>query len=219
VSAGVFIALEGGEGAGKTTQVAHLAMALTGAGHHVVVTREPGDSPAGAAVRQLLLNPETEMTPRTEALLYLADRAEHVATVIRPALQAGKIVLCDRYTDSLLAYQGAGRLLGSVELEGMSRWAAGGLRPDLVILLDVPPEVGLGRQRASGADRIEREPLAFHQRVRSAFLDLAHRKWAGRPHYEVVDASQLEGPVAAGVRDAVFGFLDRRSRNCDPEPS
>ena len=170
---GTFIALEGGEGAGKSTQIRLLQEWLQERGHEVVVTREPGATPVGAKIRALLLDPATgRLAPRAEAMLYAADRAQHVAEVIRPALERGAVVLTDRYVDSSLAYQGAGRELAVEEVARLSSWATGGLRPDLVVLLDVDPVVGLARA-GSSPDRIEAESLDFHRRVRLGFLSLA----------------------------------------------
>jgi dTMP kinase len=196
---GRFVALEGGEGAGKSTQLALLAAWLRERGHDVVVTREPGATHAGAQVRQILLDPATgRLAPRAEALLYAADRAQHVAQVVRPALRRGAVVVTDRYVDSSLAYQGDGRELERDDVARLSRWATEGLVPDLVVLLDVDPAVGLRRAGDSGApDRIEAESLAFHTRVREAFLDLAA---AAPERYVVVDAGLPTEAVHAAVR-------------------
>jgi dTMP kinase len=169
---GTFVALEGGEGAGKSTQLVLLESWLRERGHEVVVTREPGATPAGARIRELLLDPTATLSPRAEALLYAADRAQHVAQVVRPALKRGALVLTDRYVDSSLAYQGAGRELVRDEVARLSRWATEGLKPDLVVLLDVDPVLGL-RRAGDSPDRIEAESLEFHRRVREGFLELA----------------------------------------------
>jgi dTMP kinase len=192
---GTFLALEGGEGAGKSTQLRLLQEWLCGQGHDVVVTREPGATPAGARIRALLLDPATgRLTPRAEAMLYAADRAQHVSEVIRPALERGAVVLTDRFVDSSLAYQGAGRELAAEEVRRLSQWATGGLRPDLVVLLDVDPVVGLAR--AGGVpDRIESESLEFHRRVRDGFLQLAEDD---PERYLVVSAEQ---PPEAVLRE------------------
>ncbi len=170
---GVFVALEGGEGAGKSTQARLLDQWLTEQGHEVVLTREPGATRIGASIRALLLDPDSDgLAPRSEALLYAADRAQHVATVILPALQRGAVVITDRYVDSSLAYQGAGRALELDDVRRLSQWATGGLVPDLTVLLDIDPVIGLAR--ATGTpDRIEQESLDFHRRVRAGFLALA----------------------------------------------
>jgi dTMP kinase len=209
---GTFLALEGGEGAGKSTQARLLCEWLESRGHEVVVTREPGATPSGQRLRALLLDPQTALSPRTEALLYAADRAEHVAEVVRPALERGAVVLTDRYVDSSLAYQGAGRALQRAEVAKLSQWATEGLRPDLTVLLDVDPAVGLERAagRRGGADRLEAESLAFHRRVRRGFLDLA----ADDPgRYLVVDAGQPPEKVAAQVRTRVEKLLRAPARS------
>ena len=192
---GLFVVFEGGEGAGKSTQVKRLAAVLEETGCEVVVTREPGATPVGAKIRALLLDPATRLSPRSEALLYAADRAQHVATVVRPALDRGAVVISDRYVDSSLAYQGAGRALPQEEIAGLSRWATDGLVPDITLLLDIDPAVGLARATGS-PDRIEQESLAFHQAVRQGFLDLA----AAEPdRYCVVSAMLSPDAVHAAV--------------------
>ena len=202
---GTFLAVEGGEGAGKSTQVALLAAWLTEQGREVVVTREPGGTALGAAVRALLLEPGHVVSPRAEALLYAADRAQHVAEVVRPALDRGAVVITDRYVDSSLAYQGAGRALETAEVARLSRWATAGLRPDLVLLLDVDPAVGLARAgRAGQLDRIEQESLEFHRRVRQGFLDLAA---ADPGRYLVLGAGSPPEQVATAVRARVEQVL------------
>ena len=202
--AGTFVVLEGGEGAGKSTQLQLLATWLAAAGHEVVVTREPGATPTGARIRALLLDPATgDLAPRAEALLYAADRAQHVATVLRPALERGAVVLSDRYVDSSLAYQGAGRELRVDDVAKLSTWATEGLRPNLTLLLDIDPEIGL--TRAGGTpDRIEAESLEFHRRVRAVFLTLAQDA-PGR--YLVVAADQPAELVAAAVRARITELL------------
>lgn len=194
---GFFISLEGGEGVGKSTQVEALASWIRSKGHEVVVTREPGATEIGKRLRAMLLDiNNTGIDARAEALLYAADRAEHVATVIRPALERGAIVITDRYIDSSIAYQGAGRDLGTREIARVSRWASDGLRPDLTILLDLDPEVGHARF-TEAPDRLEAEPQSFHHLVRSAFLDLAA---ADPDHYLVVDAAQEPDAVTTAIR-------------------
>ncbi len=206
--AGLFVAVEGGEGAGKSTQVQALAAWLRGGGHDVVVTREPGSTPAGQRLRELLLDPGSALVPRAEALLYAADRAQHVESVILPALHRGAVVVTDRYVDSSLAYQGAGRALAVDDVAMLSRWATCGVRPDLVLLLDVDPAVGLSRARGVGSpDRIEAESLAFHQRVRQGFLDLAGQ---APERYLVVPAGQSPEVVAVAVRERVAPLLPAR---------
>jgi dTMP kinase len=214
---GVFIALEGGEGAGKSTQVVKLAAWLKVAGYECVVTREPGATQLGRRVRELLLNHgDTAPTARAEALLYAADRAQHVDTVLRPALDRGAIVVTDRYVDSSLAYQGAGRGLAPDEVGWLSQWATTGLKPDLVVLLDVDPSVGLSRVGRRGAsDRLEGESVAFHERVRRAFLDLAEAE-PGR--YLVLDASGNAEIIAEQIRARVDLVLPPRPAR-PPEPA
>ena len=203
---GVLIAFEGVEGAGKSTQLDLLRCELERRGHGVVVTREPGGTEVGERVRAVLLDPAVDLDPRAEALLFAAARAQLVVQVIRPALERGALVLCDRFLDSSLAYQGGGRGLGRGPVEEVNRFATGGLLPDLVVLLDLDPAEGLGR-RAERRDRIEVEGLGFHRRVRDAFLELA----AGDPgRFAVVDAAAPADQVAAGVLAAVLARLEER---------
>jgi dTMP kinase len=198
---GVFIAFEGGEGSGKSTQIELLADALRAAGRDVTVTHEPGGTSVGVEIRHLLLHSSERMTPRAEALLFAADRALHVDTVIRPALTAGHVVLTDRFVDSSLAYQGGGRELTVEDVRRVSRWATGGLRPDLTVLLDVPANVGLSRALGrDAADKLEAEPLAFHERVRESFRHLAD---SDPSRYLVVDATRPPDEIAVDVRHAV----------------
>jgi dTMP kinase len=202
---GVFIAFEGGEGSGKSTQITLLADALRAAGHDVLVTHEPGATEPGRYIRNLVLHHRQPLSPRAEALLFAADRAHHVDTVIRPALAARRIVLTDRYVDSSLAYQGIGRGLTVDEIRHISRWATQGLNPDLTVLLDVPAATGLGRARADdGGDKLEAESLDFHERVREAFRKLAE---ADPRAYRVIDAMQPPERVAAQVSAAVAALL------------
>ena len=205
---GLFVVFEGGEGAGKSTQVRLLAEAVGRLGHDVVVTHEPGATPVGLRIRSLVLDRSQDgdvVTPRAEALLYAADRAHHVAAVVRPALARGTVVISDRYVDSSLAYQGAGRTLPVDEVSWLSKWATGGLKPNLVVLLDVDPAVGLERVGDRGrADRLESESLTFHERVRYAFLDLAA---ADPGRYLVVDGSLPTDEIAAAVVERVRDLL------------
>ncbi|MFE3938751.1 dTMP kinase, partial [Streptomyces goshikiensis] len=202
--AGFFIALEGGDGAGKSTQVQALADWIRGKGHEVVVTREPGATPVGKRLRSILLDVSSAgLSNRAEALLYAADRAEHVDTVVRPALERGAVVISDRYIDSSVAYQGAGRDLSPTEIARISRWATGGLVPNLTVLLDVSPEAA--RERFTEApDRLESEPAEFHQRVRAGFLTLAA---ADPGRYLVVDAGQDPESVSTVVRHRLDRML------------
>ncbi|MFH9419945.1 dTMP kinase [Streptomyces sp. NPDC017529] len=194
---GFFIALEGGDGAGKSTQVQALAEWIRGKGHEVVVTREPGATAIGKRLRSIILDVSTSgLSDRAEALMFAADRAEHVNSVIRPALERGAVVITDRYIDSSVAYQGAGRDLAPTEIARISRWATDGLVPHLTVLLDVSPETA--RERFTEApDRMESEPAEFHQRVRSGFLTLAA---ADPARYLVVDAGQEPEAVTTVVR-------------------
>lgn len=197
---GVFIAFEGGDAAGKSTQQSLLVADLRSRGYDVVATREPGGTTVGERLRTVLLDPATgDLSPRTEALIYAADKAEHVDQVIAPALAANKVVITDRYVDSALAYQGAGRALAAADVETLNRWATAGLRPHLTVLLDVEPEDGRTRL-TTGHDRIEAEPTSFHQRVREHFLALAERD---PQHYLVLDARKqiddLRQEIAARV--------------------
>ncbi|MFI6486713.1 dTMP kinase [Streptomyces sp. NPDC050564] len=194
---GFFIALEGGDGAGKSTQATALAEWIRAKGHEVVVTREPGATPVGKRLRSILLDVSSAgLSHRAEALLYAADRAEHVDTVVRPALERGAVVISDRYIDSSVAYQGAGRDLSPTEIARINRWATNGLVPHLTVLLDVSPEAA--RERFTEApDRLESEPVEFHTRVRSGFLTLAA---ADPGRYLVVDAAQEPEAVTTVVR-------------------
>lgn len=208
VSAGLFVVFEGGEGAGKSTQLALLAARLRDQGRDVVVTREPGATGVGERIRSLLLGqPGSEVpSPRAEALLYAADRAHHVATVVRPALARGAVVVSDRYIDSSLAYQGAGRTLPVDEVSWLSSWATGGLKPDLVVLLDIDPHTGLSRVavRSGATDHLEAESVSFHERVRYAFLDLAA---ADPKHYLVLDAARPADEIADEVARRITELL------------
>ena len=200
---GLFVCFEGGEGAGKSTQARILRQRLQDEGHVVVLTREPGDTPVGAEVRRIVLDPATgELSHRTEALLYAADKAEHVHAVVLPALERGEIVITDRYVDSTLAYQGAGRDLPTDELEQVARWATGDLRPHLTVLLDLEPADGL--TRFEERDRIEGESIEFHQRVRAEFLRLAE---SDPDHYLVLDARAPVDEVADVVHTHVMKLI------------
>ncbi|MET9362200.1 dTMP kinase [Streptomyces sp. NPDC006632] len=201
---GFFIALEGGDGAGKSTQAEALAEWIRAKGHEVVVTREPGATPVGKRLRSILLDVSSAgLSNRAEALLYAADRAEHVDSLVRPALERGAIVISDRYIDSSVAYQGAGRDLSPTEIARINRWATGGLVPHLTVLLDVSPETA--RERFTEApDRLESEPPEFHGRVRSGFLTLAA---ADPSRYLVVDAGQEPEAVTTVVRHRLDQML------------
>ncbi|MFB8069663.1 dTMP kinase [Streptomyces californicus] len=201
---GFFLALEGGDGAGKSTQVEALAEWIRSKGHDVVVTREPGATPIGKRLRSILLDVSSAgLSNRAEALLYAADRAEHVDSVVRPALERGAIVISDRYIDSSVAYQGAGRDLAPTEIARISRWATSGLVPHLTVLLDVDPATA--RERFTEApDRLESEPAEFHERVRSGFLTLAA---ADPTRYLVVDAGQEPESITTVVRHRLDQLL------------
>lgn len=200
---GVFICLEGGDGAGKSTQSKLLLEWLEGLGHSVLLTREPGGTKAGQQMREILLDPATgDLSPRAEALLYAADKAEHVDHVIMPALERGEVVITDRYVDSTLAYQGAGRAIPEEELAAIARWATCDLRPHLTVLLDQEPDHGL--DRFTGRDRIEGEPVEFHQRVRQHFVSLAQ---VDPDHYLVLDAREPIATIHGQIRGRVEGLL------------
>ncbi|GAA3679114.1 hypothetical protein GCM10022237_43020 [Nocardioides ginsengisoli] len=205
---GIFVCFEGGEGGGKSTQSRLLHDRLTEQGYAVRLTHEPGDTPVGKDLRRIVLSPETgALANKTEFLLYAADKAEHVETLVLPALERGEVVITDRYVDSTLAYQGAGRALDRDELEEISRWATGDLRPHLTVVLDLEPEAGLGR--FEGRDRIEGEGLEFHQRVRQSFLDLA----AHDPeHYLVLDARAPIEAIADQIAARVEPLLVQARR-------
>lgn len=204
---GVWITLEGGDGSGKTTQSNLLATWLEQSGRTVVRTREPGGSEVGQLIRDIVLHHRGDIAPRAEALLYAADRAHHVATVVRPALARGEIVLQDRYLDSSVAYQGAGRVLDATEIRDLSLWAAEGALPDLTILLDLDPVTARARLDSADKpfDRLEAEKEAFHARVREAYLDLA-RAEPGR--FLVIDAAAAPERIADRIRARVSALLD-----------
>ncbi len=201
---GFFLAVEGIEGSGKTTQVARLEQRIRSGGGNVIVTKEPGGTATGNRIRAILLDPQEEgMDPLTELFLYAASRRQHVVELIRPALERGAVVLCDRFTDATLAYQGFGRLLDLDRLRQLNDWATDGIRPTLTLILDLPESVGLDRAKERNAaedlqreSRLEGEDLRFHRRVREGYLTLAE----ARPdRYAVVDAS--------GSADEVFERL------------
>ena len=205
-----FVTFEGIEGSGKSTHLRHLGTHLRGLGRGVLETREPGGTPAGAALRRLLLDGDAlPLTPLAELFLYCADRTQHVDEVIRPALAAGQVVLCDRFSDSTIAYQGHGRGLDLEALRALDARARGGLRPSLTFLLDCPVDEGLrrARGRAGPGDRFERETMAFHERVRAGFLALA----AAEPdRFCVLDATEPVDGVRARVAAAAERLLGGR---------
>jgi dTMP kinase len=199
---GVFITLEGPDGSGKSSLLLPLGTALRDAGCDVVTTREPGSTPLGEQVRRLVLDtePKIDRTGRADALLFAASRAQHVEEVIRPALARGAVVICDRYADSSLAYQGAGSGVPMDELRAVQRFATGGLLPDLTVLLDLPVEAGLARKSAEVTRFEAYHDLAYHERVRAAFLGFAADEPA---RYAVVDAVQPAAAVLAAAVEAV----------------
>ncbi|UWX82266.1 dTMP kinase [Arthrobacter sp. zg-Y1171] len=204
---GLFIAMEGGDGAGKSTQAQRLAAALQETGRTVLRTREPGGTPVGEQLRALVLeHGNGDIDARTEALIFAASRAAHVQQVIEPALAAGTVVVCDRYVDSSIAYQGAGRQLGTDAVRTLNDWATGGLEPDLTVLLDVDPERGRDRRTAGDAaeDRLESEPDAFHLQIRLAFLEAAQ---AAPGRYLVLDAGRPVDELAETILRRVEKLL------------
>lgn len=198
---GVFITLEGGEGAGKSTQIAAVEQWVRDTGHALIVTREPGGTELGERIRQVLLDARGTMTSETETLLMFAARAEHVARVIRPALEQGKWVVCDRFTDATYAYQGGGRGLASARIALLEDWVQGELRPDLTLVLDVPVDVGMGRVGQRGAlDRFEQESHQFFDRVRKAY----HAAAAREPNrVRLIDATATPAEVSARIRQVL----------------
>lgn len=201
---GVFITFEGGDGSGKSTQIQSVRDWFESRGREVIVTREPGGTELGTEIRRLVQNGPEDVDARTEALLYAADRAYHVATVIRPALERGAVVLGDRYIDSSLAYQGAARSLGVDEIASLSAWATRGLYPSLTFLLDLPPEVG-ARRRTDAPDRMERESMDFHERVRHQYLRLAD---AEPERIVVIDAVGTIEEVFSEIRGVLVERFD-----------
>jgi dTMP kinase len=203
---GKFITIEGVEGVGKSTNIAHLRNLIETAGFEVVLTREPGGTPLGEAIRGLLLDPRyTGMSPDCELQLMFAARAEHLARVIHPTLANGQWVLCDRFTDATYAYQGGGRGIDPEKIAHLEQWVQGDFRPDLTVLLDVPVEVGLARAGNRGElDRFEREQIVFFERVRQTYLDLAVRH-DGR--YRVIDANQPLAMVQQQLDAVMRPFL------------
>lgn len=203
---GLFLTFEGGDGSGKSTQSALLKAWLTEQGRTVVSTREPGGTEVGDEIREIVLHRRGHIVPRAEALLYAADRAQHVSTVVRPALERGDIVLQDRYLDSSVAYQGVGRELEAGEIRDLSLWAAEGLLPDITVLLDLDVAIGRGRLDESRTryDRLESEAAEFHTRVREAYLQLA----AAEPErFLVLDATLPVDELAARIRARVSAAL------------
>ena len=203
---GLFISFEGIDGVGKSTQADLLESWLTEQNKDVVRTLEPGGTDVGVEIRKILLHHKGDLAPRAEAALFAADRAHHVASKIRPALEQGKIVITDRYFDSSVAYQGAGRDLSRTEVRDLSLWAVGGLLPDLTVLLDLPAEQARARRNTSGTepDRLEKEKTEFFETVRSAYLDLAN---AEPERFLVVDASVTVEEMQEIIRQRVAGLI------------
>ena len=202
MSSGLWITFEGGDGSGKTTQARLLQEWLEGTGRTVVRTREPGGTEVGDLIRDIVLHHRGDIAPRAEALLYAADRAHHVATHVRPALERGEVVIQDRYLDSSVAYQGAGRVLDAGEIRDLSLWAADGALPDVTVLLDLDPAAARARLDAADKpfDRLEAEKADFHTRVREAFLRLA----AAEPErFLVLDASLSIDELSSAIRDRI----------------
>ena len=195
---GLFVVFEGGDSAGKSTQTKLLSAHLESRGIDHIVTRQPGGTPVGAKLRTILLDPASgDVAPRAEALIYAADKSQHVHEVILPALGAGKVVISDRYVDSMLAYQGAGRALDLAEVSEIAWWAVGGLRPDLTVLLDVDPAEAV--ESKATKDRLEAAGLEFHRRVREHLLDLA----SGSDAYLVLNGRESREAIAVKVAAAV----------------
>ena len=206
----MFITLEGPEGSGKTSQVPSLANYLRGEGYDVVVTREPGGTAVSDQIRDVLMNSKNvSIVPRTEILLFLAARAQHVEALIRPALEAGKLVLCDRYGDSTLAYQGYGHKTDLDTLRYLLNYATGGLKPNLTLLLDIPVEMGLERKRKNDSEwnRLDAFEEAFHKRVRQGYLELAK---LDPERWQIIDASKDKDQVQQDMRQAVISRLKQK---------
>jgi len=209
---GLFVTLEGGEGAGKSVQAGALCARLRAAGVNAITTREPGGTPLGERLRAILLglsNEHAELAPLSEALLFMAARAELVAAVIRPALARGELVICDRFSDSTRAYQGYGKGMDLSVIDELNAIATGGLAPDVVVLLDLPPDVGLSRRPPEGnSDRFGRENIAFHERVRAGYRALAAQD---PDRWFVVDASRPRDAIADAICVCIEQELSRRS--------
>ncbi|MGD9682412.1 MAG: dTMP kinase [Candidatus Obscuribacterales bacterium] len=204
---GSFVTLEGPEGAGKTTQVKLLAKELDGLGIKHVVTRDPGGTPLGRKIRRILLSNENTVVPMAELLLYQADRAQHVEELIRPSLEDGCIVLCDRYTDSTVAYQGYGRSIDLALIDQLNQMSTGGLRPDLTILFDIESGDGLSRLHPGGHDRMEKEAIDFHHRVRDGYHKLAE---AEPERWRILDASKALSVVQNEFRRILVESLGNK---------
>ena len=203
---GKFITIEGTEGVGKTTNMAYVQQQLEAAGINVIVTREPGGTAIGEKIRELLLDARNnDLLDDTELLMMFAARAQHIQQVIEPALKTGQWVLCDRFTDATYAYQGGGRGIDTDRIAMLETWVQGALRPDLVLLLDVPVKTGLSRaSERSAPDRFEQEQQSFFERVRQAYRDRADND---PQHYRIIDASQTLDAVQAQIKQAMQDLL------------
>ena len=209
---GLFIVFEGGDGVGKSTQTDLLCGWLEARGERVLRTRQPGGTPVGTLIRRIVLDPATgDLSPRAEALLYAADKAQHAFEVLRPALAEGRVVVCDRYVDSMIAYQGAGRVLAPAEVEQVARWATEDLRPHLTVVLDTDPQSAIAA--LTDKDRLEAAGEPFHQRARQHFLQLA----AAEPgHYLVLDARRPPEAIASSIQRHVEELLSVRAGRLAP---
>ncbi|HZX21794.1 MAG TPA: dTMP kinase [Clostridia bacterium] len=205
---GIFITIEGLDGSGKSTQVSHIKSILEKKGYDVLLTREPGGTKIGEKIRQILLDKDhKEMSAAAEALLYAASRAQHVEQVIVPALKEGRAVLCDRFVDSSIAYQGKGRELGPEAVTDINKFATHGLGPDITILLDIDPEVGLNRAKATKkADRLEQERLDFHRKVREGYKALAETY---PDRIKVIDASKTVEEISREIEKKLSSVVGK----------
>jgi dTMP kinase len=211
----MFISLEGIEGCGKTTQIRQLSAHLEERGHPCIVTREPGGTAIGEKIRSILLDPASkDMVPTAELLLYMADRAQHIDEVIKPGLRKGKIILCDRYFDATVVYQGFARGLDTRFISDLHRILFQDLRPDMTFLLDLPPRIGLARawqeldsgSRCGTESRFEEEAINFHEKVRAGYLELARLE---RNRFKIIDASRPKDEVQADIREVLMPYLAR----------
>ena len=209
----MFITLEGIEGCGKTTQIKHLISFFEDRGQPCVVTREPGGTDIGKAIRSILLNPSSKgIVPRAELLLYMADRAQHIEELVKPCLEDNKVVLCDRYFDATVVYQGYARGIDTDFIFELHRIVMGDFKPDITLLLDLEPRIGLSRawqelnsgKRSGSESRFEEEKISFHEKVRAGYLELAHQE---PQRFRIIDASQDEMQVQADIRKVLSGFL------------
>ena len=206
---GLFITFEGTDGAGKTTQIQRLSADLRQAGHDICLTREPGGTPISEQIRDMLLNPDHgEMAATTELLLYAASRAQHVSEVIKPALEAGKIVISSRFSDAMVVYQGYGRGLDLERINRLNRIATDGITPNVTLVLDLPVEIGLQRAQKSrgGLDRLEREKIEFHQRLRDGYRALAQQE---TQRLKIIDAQASPEQVYAQIKAAIQPLLHK----------